>query len=250
MNRPRIAIPEPTRHNGEYNQRSWINYADAVEAVGGEPVKIPLSATPAEIARTLASCQGVVLPGGPADVNPAKFGEAVAGARLDDPAREAADELLLQDAFNLRKPLLGICYGFQSMNVWLGGSLVQDIPAKLPDSPVNHSPKDKPPIAHTVKLTEESRLAMLAGQTTVSVNSSHHQSVLQPGDGLSIVAISPEDGVIEAAELRGDGFVVGVQWHPERIFQHDVFSRRIFEALVKAARSWKEIPNGTETGKL
>lgn len=249
MTRPRIAIPEPTLSNAAYNQRSWGQYADAVEGAGGEPVKIPLTAAPAEIARTLATCRGVVLPGSPADVNPAKFGEAVHGSNPDDPAREAADELLLQDAFNLRKPVLGICYGFQSMNVWLGGSLVQDIPAKLPDSPVNHSPEDKPPVAHTVRLTENSRLATLAGPHEAPVNSSHHQAVARLGDGLVLAAISPEDGVVEAAEGRGDGFVVGVQWHPERTFQTDTFSRRIFEAFIEAAKVWKEIPNGRETAK-
>jgi putative glutamine amidotransferase len=244
MTRPRIAIPEPTLNNAEYNERSWIQYANAVEAAGGEAVKIALTAAPAEIARTLSNCQAVLLPGSPADVNPAKFGETVTGAKPGDPAREAADELLLQDAFNLRKPVLGICYGFQSMNVWLGGSLVQDLPTQLPLSPVDHSPKDRPPVAHTVRLDEGSRLAALAGDRNAPVNSSHHQAVARLGDGLVRAAICPEDGVIEAAEGRSGAFVMGLQWHPERTFQTDAFSRRIFESFLEAVRAWKELPNG------
>ncbi|ACO34188.1 MULTISPECIES: gamma-glutamyl-gamma-aminobutyrate hydrolase family protein [Acidobacterium] len=244
MTRPRIAIPEPTLNNAKYNERSWIQYANAVEAAGGEPVKIALSAAPAEIARTLASCQGVLLPGSPADVNPAKFGEAVAGAKPEDPAREAADELLLQDAFNLRKPVLGICYGFQSMNVWLGGSLVQDLPTQRPDSPVNHSPKEKPAVAHTVRLAEGSRLVGLAGQAESPVNSSHHQAVARLGDGLVLAGSCPEDGVIEAAEGRTGAYVMGLQWHPERTLETDAFSRRIFESFLEAVKAWKEVPNG------
>jgi putative glutamine amidotransferase len=249
MTRPRIAIPEPTRTNTEYNERSWVHYADAVQAAGGEPVKILLSAAPAEIARTLAGCQGVVLPGSPADVNPAKFGEEVAGSKPADPAREAADELLLQDAFNLRKPVLGICYGFQSMNVWLGGSLVQDIPTQRPHSPVDHSPKERPAVAHTVRLAQGSRLASLAGQLDAPVNSSHHQAVARLGDGLVLAGTCPEDGVVEAAEGRHGAFVMGLQWHPERTFETDAFSRRIFEDFVEAVKAWREVPNGSEAGQ-
>ena len=99
---PRIAIPEPNSTEPEYNQRSWPQYARAVEACGAIPVPVPLSESPATVAKLVASCSGVLLPGSPADVNPQKYGqEPVQECAPADPSREAVDELLLQDAFNL-----------------------------------------------------------------------------------------------------------------------------------------------------
>src|SRR5579875_3015576 len=115
MKLPRIAIPEPTSSDPAYNDRSWPQYAKAVEASGGVAVKIPLSATQSEVANFVASCEGVLLPGSGADVDPEKYGQArIPECGAADPAREAVDELLMQDAANLHKPLFGICYGFQA----------------------------------------------------------------------------------------------------------------------------------------
>lgn len=243
MIRPRIAIPEPSALDPEYSRNSWIRYASAVESVGAEPVCIPLTATPAEIARTLATCQGALLPGDDADITPSKYGEPLNGSNPPDLPREAADELLLQDAFNLRKPILGICFGFQSINVWLNGSLIQDLPTQRPSAVAHNRVQGQLPPPHPVKLVENSRLRGLAGSSQVPVNSSHHQAVARLGDGLHLAATCAADGVIEAAEMHGPAFVLGVQWHPERDFQDDAFSRRIFEAFVEAARAWQPIPN-------
>src|ERR1700710_2304166 len=110
MPKPRILIPEPTSHDPEYNQRGWAQYAAAVEQAGGIPVRIPLHASQEEQAQLIASAQAILLPGSHADVNPEKFGEPLdPNSAPADPLREAADELLLQDAFNLQKPILGIC---------------------------------------------------------------------------------------------------------------------------------------------
>ena len=234
MKAPRIAIPEPTLEDKEYNERSWPQYAQAVEASGGIAVKIPLSAPPAEVARLASSCEGVLLPGSGADVNPEKYGqEPMAACAAPDPAREAVDELLMQDAANLHKPIFGICYGLQSWNVWKGGTLIQDL-----QTGVNHKPGRTVREAHPVELAGESYLGKVAGARAISVNSSHHQAVDQPGDGLRVVARSSEDGVIEAVEGDGPQFVVGVQWHPERTFDADETSRALFSSFVRAAASW------------
>ncbi|MGC8550858.1 MAG: gamma-glutamyl-gamma-aminobutyrate hydrolase family protein [Acidobacteriaceae bacterium] len=243
MNRPRIAIPEPSSLAPDYSARNWPLYAAAVESAGGEPVLIPLSASQTEIAATIASCKAVLLPGSGADVNPARYGEQLNGSNAADPAREAADELLLQDAFNLHKPLLGICYGFQSMNVWLGGSLIQDLPTQKPSQVAHGRIHGQLPPPHPIDLLEGSHLHALAGASLASVNSSHHQSIARLGDRLQPVATCPVDGVIEAAEMPGSSFTIGVQWHPERTYQHDAFSQRIFNALVEAARAWQPLPN-------
>ena len=236
MHAPRIAIPEPTSTDPAYNERSWPQYARAIEATGGIAVRIPLHTEPAVVAQLVASCQGVLLPGSPADVNPQKYGEtAIPECAPADPAREAVDELLLQDASNLHKPLLGICYGFQSLNVWRGGKLIQDLA-----TPVNHKPGREVREAHKIDLDQESQLAgILAGNRPLTVNSSHHQAVKQAGDGLTVVGTSPEDGIIEAVEGSAGQFLIGVQWHPERLFDADLASQTLFGAFVKAAAQWK-----------
>ena len=235
MKPPRIAIPEPTSGDTAYNDRSWPQYARAIEASGGVPVKVPLSATPAEAARLVSSCQGVLLPGSGADVDPEKYGqERLPECGQSDPAREAVDELLMQDAANLHKPLFGICYGFQAWNVWRGGSLIQDLKTE-----VNHRPGREVREAHSVKFAEGSKLEAITGANRLIVNSSHHQGLERPGDGLSVVARSVEDDLIEAVEGTEDQFVIAVQWHPERSFDYDRASKALFDAFVAAARDWQ-----------
>jgi putative glutamine amidotransferase len=235
MKTPRIAIPEPTSNDQAYNERSWRQYAEAVERAGGQAVKIPLAASPAEVAQMAASCEGALLPGSGADVNPEKYGRArIPECAEADPAREAVDELLMQDAANLHKPLLGICYGCQSWNVWRGGTLIQDL-----KTAVNHKPGREVREAHRVSVAENSRIAGITGKRELMVNSSHHQALDHPGDGLAVVAKSAEDGVIEAVEGTGEQFVIAVQWHPERIFDTDPASRALFSAFVEAAAEWE-----------
>jgi putative glutamine amidotransferase len=239
--RPQIAIPEPCSYDPEYSGRALPAYLRAVEAAGGEPVVVPLQSSPEEIARLITSCAAILLPGSKADVDPQKFNaETHPETALADPPRDAADELLLQDAYNVRKPVFGICYGLQSLNVWRTGSLLQHIESK-----VIHSAGAKVEVAHKVTVVEDSLLAreVLQGlqPDPVPVNSSHHQSAEVVGDGLRAVAHCAEDGVIEAIEgTVPEHYVMAVQWHPERTFQHDQVSSRLFRALIEAARKWNE----------
>ena len=234
MKQPRIAIPEPASGDPAYSERSWPQYARAVEESGGIAVKIPLSATPSEAAELVASCEGVLLPGSGADVDPEKYGqERTAECAPADPAREAVDELLMQDAANLHKPLFGICYGFQAWNVWRGGVLIQDL-----KTGVNHAPGRDVREAHKVSVTNGTKIAEIAGVKEFTVNSSHHQGLARPGDGLTIAARSVEDGLVEAVEGTEDQFVIAVQWHPERSFDYDAASKAMFAAFVKAAAQW------------
>ena len=235
MKKPRIAIPEPTSRDTAYNERSWPQYARAVEESGGTAVKVPLSATQSEAARLVASCEGILLPGSGADVNPEKYGEnPLPECGAADPAREAIDELLIQDASNLHKPLFGICYGFQSWNVWRGGALIQDLKTS-----VNHKPGREVRDAHHVAVAEDSRIGEITGLTDLSVNSSHHQGLARLGDGLVVAARSPEDDLIEAVEGLDEQFVIAVQWHPERSFEYDPASKALFAAFVNAASEWQ-----------
>jgi putative glutamine amidotransferase len=275
---PRIAIPMPHSSNRDYSERAIVQYEHAVKQAGGIPVRIPLEQTPAEIMKVIKRCDALLLPGSNADVDPAKFGaQRSSRTAAADPGRDSVDELLLRDAYNVRKPILGICYGLQSLNVYRTGSLIQHIPEFLPEilrTRVNHEAGRAVPIAHTVEIIPNSKLARIVGnknsvvrtpvhggadnegngsspaddatmqnsasapekKITIPVNSSHHQSVDGAGDGLRITARCPDDGIIEALEgTAPNHFVLAVQWHPERSVDHDESSRAIFRALVTAA---------------
>jgi putative glutamine amidotransferase len=259
---PRIAIPEPTSTDAAYNQRSLPQYIHAVEAAGGVAVPISLHESKTTQASVLASCSAILLPGSPADIDPGRYGQqAVKECAAKDTPREDADDLLLHDAFDQGKPILGICYGLQSLNVYRQGSLIQDLPhpgAPVSDEAtsdettvVDHQPGREVRNAHPVLVTPASRLfraisgaAEGAGeQLELSVNSSHHQAVGLPGELLMIAATSPADGVIEALEgADPQQFVVAVQWHPERSYESSAASRALFTAFVEAARFWASQP--------
>ncbi len=244
MSKPRIAVPLPTSFDLEYNRRCWPQYAHAVHDAGGEAVQIDLCATPGEIATLARTCNGILLPGSPADVNPTKYGHTVEAATAPaDQSRENSDELLLQDAHNLYKPILGVCYGAQSLNVWRGGTLVQD----LHILPVNHKAGPGVAVAHTA-VVEPSSLVDGLGQDQedrrLPINSSHHQAIGIAGDGLTVVARCPLDGVVEAVEgdQTSKHFVLGVQWHPERSYNISESSRVLFARFVDATARWSPRP--------
>ena len=255
---PRVAIPVPTSNDAEYNRPNWEAYAEAVRASGGSPVKVELNLSPAQIAELANSCQGVLLPGSPADVNPEKYGrEREDRTAPADLPRENVDELLLQDAHNLYKPILAVCFGARILNVWRSGTLVQDLAVV----PVNHAAARGVAIAHSALIAPGSLLASILegvepldvgpdGYARLPINSSHHQAIAIPGDGLRVSARSPQDGVVEAVE-GGQGrslesssgvapahFVLGVQWHPERTLATDAASRKIFLRFVEEAAAW------------
>jgi putative glutamine amidotransferase len=237
----RIAIPEPTSLDAGYNSRALPQYTAALQSAGATPVLVPLHESPARVAQLLATVHGVLLPGSKYDIDPQVYGEARTPACNDpDPARAAVDELLIQDAFNLRKPILGICGGMQALNVWRNGSLIQDLPASG-RATVNHAPGREVEHAHEIRIEHSSRLAAIAPPTSaaVHVNSSHHQAIKVPGDNLRISASCPDDSVIEAIELKSqDQFALGVQWHPERTYTSSALSRAIFAAFVREAQTW------------
>jgi putative glutamine amidotransferase len=270
---PRIAIPVPHSGDADYAHRALPQYERAVMMAGGEPIRIPLDLTPAEVMKIIEQCDGVLLPGSKADVDPAKFNAARSSqTAAPDPRRDTVDELLLQDAYNMRKPVLGICYGLQSLNVYRSGSLIQHIPDFLPPglgTTVNHEAGRTVEVAHKVAIEPQSVLAEIvrgslpaqvqfpggedsaqpkpaaspgaSATVVIPVNSSHHQSADGIGDGLTVVARCVEDGMVEALEgTSRDHFVMAVQWHPERSVDDDQPSRAIFRALVEAARARHE----------
>lgn len=238
----RIAIPEPTSRDTAYNQRSLPQYIAAIQSSGAVATVIPLHERQDRVARLLAGVQGILLPGSGYDLDPQAYGETRTPPCNDpDPDRAAVDELLLQDGFNLHKPILAICYGVQALNVWRNGSLIQDL-QQDGKVEVNHAPGREVREAHSVRIAPGSRLSGLRLDATeiIHVNSSHHQALCIPGDNLRVTAICPADGVIEGVELESnEHFVVGVQWHPERTYTTSSFSRAIFSAFTVAASNWQ-----------
>ena len=241
--RPRVGVPWRMAREETANDRPKIDkYLRAVERAGGEPVLLSLLLSAEELKSRAAELDAFVLTGSPADLDPAHFHAKRHAATVDaDFARERTDFTLLEHALASAKPVLAICYGVQSLNVFLGGSLIQDIPTEL-GSKICHSPEEDetlegvelPDPIHGAQF-DAGRVLELSGAPRADVNSSHHQSVLDPGRGLRITAHAP-DGVVEAVEWTGDSnWVVGVQWHPERM-PTDPLAQALFRNLVTVAR--------------
>ena len=254
--KPRVAIPVPNSEDMDYSERVLPRYEEAVRAAGGSAVRIALDSSAEEIAATLAGCDAVILPGSRADVDPRQYHAARHEKTADaDAKRDAVDRMLIEDAYRARKPVLGICYGLQSLNVIRGGSLVQDIESQFNGSKINHNAGKTVANAHTVKVDPRSRLAGIVGARegeAMAVNSSHHQAAEAAGKGLRIVAYSPTDGVVEALEgTDADHFVLAVQWHPERSVGDGPevadSARAIFRALVEAAGKGRKFSTTEDT---
>jgi putative glutamine amidotransferase len=243
LSRPRIGLPWRTAAEEAANRRSKMdNYVRSVERAGAEAVLLSLTFDRETLQREAAYLDAFLLPGSPADVDPAHFGAKRHPAAEDpDHARERTDFTLLEHALVTGKPVLAICYGIQSLNVFLGGTLIQDIPAEV-GTKIIHSPPDDylpdgseaPDAIHGASFAQ-GRLRGISDAPQAEVNSWHHQSVLDPGQNLLITAHAP-DGVVEAVEWTDDSnWIVGVQWHPERM-PGDALAQALFRELVANAR--------------
>lgn len=236
--RPRVGIPYRTLQeqlNGD--RRKYDFYVRSVENSGGAAVPIELNLPASEFRLRARDLDAIVLPGSPADVDPSRYGSSRhPAAAQPDAAREATDFALLAHCFDEGKPILAICYGIQILNVHLGGSLIQDIPGEMQTRIQHAAAKGESERFHEVTVEPGSRLAAVAGEREIRVNSSHHQAIRELGRELRVTARS-SDGIIEAVERDGDAHrVIGVQWHPERMTE-DRVARALFDDLVAAART-------------
>ena len=231
MKRPLIGIvPLVDAQRESY----WMlpGYMRGVEQAGGLPIMLPLTDDDAALRQLADTCDGFLLTGGQ-DVSPALYGAAPAPACGETcPARDAMETKLLALALEQDKPVLGICRGIQFLNVYLGGTLYQDLPTEHPSAAEHHQkpPYDVP--VHSVTLTAGSPLWALLGKDTLAVNSLH-QAIKTLAPGLAAMAVS-EDGLTEAVCLPDKRFVWAVQWHPEFSFPVNADSRKIFAAFVGA----------------
>lgn len=228
-----------TRLNEEDSFYLRRYYAEAVEAAGGAPVYIPLIPDREYLSALCERLDGLMLSGSNSDLDPVYYGEEP-HQKLGPviPERDEADLILLELAEKNAMPVLGICFGMQSLNVARGGSLIQDLASQTPGAIKHEQGQVVNRPSHHVRIEADSLLAQLAGGETARVNSSHHQAVNKVGRDLRVIACAP-DGVIEAiVDRRPDRFVLGVQWHPEIGWEKDKFSQAIFREFIEAARKY------------
>lgn len=236
-NRPDMGGREPT-----YFLRA--RYLRAIEELGGIPLILPLASDAAVRRTLLKGLDGLLLTGSGPDLPPDLYGERQR-YRYQLMSRQRAEvELdLARLARNARLPLLGICGGMQSLNVAFGGTLFQDISSQVPSALPHRQPAPATKLSHWIEVAPRSLLQRIVRQPRIRVNSSHHQSVKQVASSLAVSAVAP-DGVIEAVESPRHPFLLGVQWHPEFLYDHDAMARRIFAAFLKAARA-RTTPRGS-----
>ncbi len=217
------------------------DYGEAVAAFGASPVHLSLIPDREYIASVVAGVDGILLPGSDSDVDPALYGHEP-HLKLGQviPEKDQTDRLVIEEAEKLGLPILAICYGMQALNVYRGGTLVQDIESEI-DGCLKHEqglPRDRG--SHGLKLAENGILAKSVADIDLSgdirVNSHHHQAIGEVGHTLEATAWAT-DGVIECIEdIDEDKFILGVQWHPELSWSSDRLSARIFEAFVDRCR--------------
>jgi putative glutamine amidotransferase len=212
-------------------------YAEGVLRAGGVPVIVPYNLDEASLQILFERLDGLLLSGG-GDIDPAIYGETPHPATNEiEFDRDRVELTLARWVVEKEKPFLAICRGIQVLNVALGGTLVQDIPSEVPDA-LEHSFErgivERGYHAHPVKIAADSRLAQVMQTEIAQTNSWHHQAIKRAASKLQVTAYAP-DGVIEAVEVLGCRFAIGVQWHPEWLFEDQPEHRRLFEGLVAAS---------------
>ena len=219
----------------QMQHRLGDSYVKAVTQAGGVPVLLPNNLDVSTVEEIAAGLDGFLLSGG-GDVDPVLFGErATAQLGAVTPRRDDFELALTRYVLEKTdKPVLGICRGIQVMNVAMGGTLHIDLPS---DGKLCHSMGMYPRNVrtHTVRVASGSRMEGFMDGQTGCVNSFHHQAIRDVAEGFAVSAVSVPDDVVEAVELPGERFVVGVQWHPEELVEFPE-ARKLFASFVEASR--------------
>jgi putative glutamine amidotransferase len=212
-------------------------YIRAIEELGGVPLVLPLHADRTTRRHILHNLDGLLITGSGPDLPPSLYGERQRFPFTIVSERRASFELdIVRLAKQADLPLLGICGGMQTMNVACGGSLIQDIPAQI-SKPLQHRQQTPATnLSHTIRVAPGSLLRRIVRSASMRVNSSHHQSVNVVAPSL-IASAQASDGIVEAIESPAHRFFLGIQWHPEFLFDRYPLHRRLFEAFLRAARA-------------
>ncbi len=221
---------------------AYLRYTEWITSLGSNVRTVDLSALPMATALdTLSYCSGIIFTGG-ADYHPGRYGMAEdTGVCEIEPQRDTLDFALIKKASELQMPILGICRGEQLINIYYGGTLVPDIQYG-PDEKHIHQCKTEPTCDHAINVDRGSLLFSITKADDGIVNSNHHQAVARPGNGLKLSAMAP-DAVIEAVEWAdpsGKPFLLGVEWHPERMDASNPFGNKIGKAFIKASEKFSK----------
>lgn len=235
MTKPIIGIIPDYEESGEYAPIPWYalreNYISSITQAGGIPLIIPYETD--FIIEYLSRINGLLITGGNFDINPEIYGNNETHETVNLKNKRTNFEIAItKKAFADKMPILGICGGEQLINVVLGGTLIQHIPDEI-DNALEHeqkNPRHEP--SHEISIKEGTLLHKIVGQSSLQVNSSHHQAVKDPGNNLIINATAP-DGVVEGIEATNHPFCLGVEWHPE--YHTNDGDSKILEAFVDAA---------------
>lgn len=204
------------------------NYLDAIEMSGGTPLALPILNNEESIKTIAQAIDGLILSGG-GDIHPSYYGEDVMAKIYPTPHDRVDFELsLLKEVMKKRKPILGICYGMQLINVAMEGNLYQDIKRQVPRSRDHRK-------NHSIKILPETRLSkIMDGVEAIVVISTHHQAIKEIGKNLTITA-EADDGIIEAIEMEDYPLLIGVQWHPEKEIG-DSFTKKLMSSFIKTCK--------------
>lgn len=221
---------------------AYERYSEWITSLGKNVRTIDLSALPmATAVDTLAHCSGIIFTGG-ADYHPGRYGKAEDSVVCEiEPQRDTLDYALMQKAVELELPILGICRGEQLINIYFGGTLDPDIKYGQDEKHI-HQCKGEPNCDHDINVDRNSQLFSITKADAGVVNSNHHQAVARPGNGLKISAMAP-DAVVEAiewADPKGKPFLLGVEWHPERMNASNPFGNSIGKAFLKASEKYSK----------
>lgn len=247
---PTILVTPSTQIQGAEFLDSSISlsdrYSGSVLAGGGVPFIIPCFPDEGLIREFISRVDGVMLTGGD-DIQPCLYRTKTPKALAKtlgatSPYRDLTELLVIREAVAARKPIFGICRGMQLLNVAFGGSLFVDIRTQVNGAEKHDHLDKKDKIVHYADVVPNTLLRQVLGKAKVGVNSTHHQAADRIGEGLMVSARSCGDGVVEALELkRGElgnyPYLLGVQFHPERLFEHDPLYLKLFKSFVDSCRS-------------